>query len=91
MDECVRNYIEFTGCTVVEALEAASLRPCIALGIQEHKGSLDPGKDADLVFLNPSTLRVRATFVSGVPSWAATDNWWERLQIFQRIDEHDDK
>ena len=82
MDECVRNYISFTGCSIIEALEAASLHPALTLGIEQQKGSLDPGKDADLVFLNPKTLQVRATFVSGVCCYTSTNAWKEKLRIF---------
>ena len=82
MDECVRNYISFTGCSIIEALEAASLHPALTLGIEQQKGSLDPGKDADLVFLNPKTLQVRATFVSGVCCYTSTNEWKEKLRIF---------
>lgn len=82
MDECVRNYKAFTGCSVVEALAAASIHPAMALGIDQHKGSLMPGRDADMVFLNPKTLSVRATFVSGVLSYASTKEWEEQLSIF---------
>ena len=83
MDECVRNYIAFTGCSIVEALEAASLHPARALGIEQHKGTLQPGKDADFIFLNPTTLHVRATFVAGVLCYASTEDWGSRLRFFE--------
>ncbi|XP_018091976.1 N-acetylglucosamine-6-phosphate deacetylase isoform X2 [Xenopus laevis] len=46
MDMCVRHFREATGCTVEEALEAASLHPAQVLGIEDHKGTLDFGADA---------------------------------------------
>ena len=36
-------------CSIVEALEAASLYPAEALGLQDQKGSLKPGADAEEV------------------------------------------
>ena len=77
MDSCVRNYVDFTGCSVAVALESASLHPAQALGLDGSKGSLEHGKDADIVLLDPDTLAVRATFVSGVPLYASRG--WEHI------------
>jgi N-acetylglucosamine-6-phosphate deacetylase len=52
LDEAVRRFWKITGCTQVEALEAASLIPAKILGMERNKGSLDIGADADLVLLN---------------------------------------
>ena len=41
MDECMRRFRKFTGCSLVEALEAASLHPAQALGIENRKGTLE--------------------------------------------------
>lgn len=61
---CVRNFKRFTRCTAVEALEAATLHPAQALGIQAIKGTLNPGSDADLVFLD-NDLHIKKVFVRG--------------------------
>ena len=66
---------------MAEALNAASLHPARAVGLEQYKGSLTPGKDADFVFLNPKTLKVRATFVSGVMCYASNEHWKERLKF----------
>ncbi|NP_001120283.1 N-acetylglucosamine-6-phosphate deacetylase [Xenopus tropicalis] len=68
MDMCVRHFHEATGCTVEEALEAASLHPAQVLGIQDHKGTLDFGADADFVLLDDS-LHVKATYIAGKLVW----------------------
>jgi len=65
MHRSVLNLIKFTGCSVVEALEAASLHPALALGIQDSKGTLDIGSDADFVILNYSDLSVLSTWIGG--------------------------
>ncbi|KAJ1800057.1 N-acetyl-glucosamine-6-phosphate deacetylase [Coemansia sp. RSA 2399] len=62
--ECVRNFKEFTQCSTVEALEAASLHPAQMLGIQRNKGTLDFGADADIIFLSDD-LDVKKVFVRG--------------------------
>jgi len=65
MIECVRNFKEFTGCRLSEAVEAATAHPARLLGIDEHKGSLNFGCDADIVLLQPNTLEVLETYVMG--------------------------
>jgi N-acetylglucosamine-6-phosphate deacetylase len=62
MDQAVRNLCTFTGCSIVEALEAASLKPARILGIEKQKGTLEPGADADLIFLDDQ-LRILETTV----------------------------
>uniref|UniRef100_A0A8C6WP15 N-acetylglucosamine-6-phosphate deacetylase n=1 Tax=Neogobius melanostomus TaxID=47308 RepID=A0A8C6WP15_9GOBI len=59
------------GCSVEEALEAASLHPAQLLGISHRKGSLEYGCDADLVMLDDD-LNVRATYISGAEVWRRT-------------------
>lgn len=65
MNDGVRNLIELAGFSLPEAVEAASLNPARALGVQAVKGSLEPGKHADITVLRPGTLEVVATFVRG--------------------------
>lgn len=68
MDMCVRHFHEATGCTVEEALEAASLHPAQLLGLQNRKGTLDFGADADFVLLDDG-LNVEATYIAGEAVW----------------------
>ncbi len=69
MDEAVRNLHEFTGCTVTEALRAASATPARVLG-DPHRGSLSPGSVADVVVLDPE-LRVLVTICAGDVAYVA--------------------
>ncbi|KAF9576874.1 hypothetical protein BGW38_008101, partial [Lunasporangiospora selenospora] len=64
LDACIRNFIQFTKCSLIEALEAVTLHPAVLLGIQETKGVIKPGADADLVFLSDD-LYVKRVFVAG--------------------------
>ncbi|XP_032680664.1 N-acetylglucosamine-6-phosphate deacetylase isoform X3 [Odontomachus brunneus] len=64
MSKCVRHFKEATDCTVVEALEAATLHPARVLGIDSYKGVLNFGADADFVLLN-DRLEVLSTWISG--------------------------
>lgn len=51
MDEAFRNIIQFTGCSVGEAVQMTSGNQAREFGL-DQKGILAPGKDADLVILN---------------------------------------
>ncbi|KAJ1954448.1 N-acetyl-glucosamine-6-phosphate deacetylase [Dipsacomyces acuminosporus] len=62
--ECVRNFKEFTQCSVVEAIEAASLHPAQMLGIESRKGTLAFGSDADIILLTDD-LHVEHIYVRG--------------------------
>ncbi|CAJ1075916.1 N-acetylglucosamine-6-phosphate deacetylase [Xyrichtys novacula] len=68
MDMCIRHFKQASGCSVEEALEAASLHPAQLLGISNRKGNLDYGSDADLVLLDDA-LNVKATYILGEEVW----------------------
>lgn len=64
MDECIRIFRKSTDCSMVYALEAATLHPAKCLGIEKSKGTLDFESDADFVMLNDE-LRVLSTWIGG--------------------------
>jgi len=64
MNQAVRNFIEFTGCSLPEAVKTASLNPARLLGMQERKGSLEAGKDADIVIFDKE-FNIRYTIIGG--------------------------
>jgi len=64
MDQGVRNIAAFTGRPLAECLRMATLTPARAIGVAHRKGSIEPGKDADIVILTPN-LEVAATVVMG--------------------------
>jgi len=64
MDAAVRNVRAFTGRPLAECLQMATLTPARSIGVAHRKGSLEPGKDADIVILSPD-LEVQATMVMG--------------------------
>lgn len=61
----VRNMRKHTGASVPELFRMASLTPARAIGLAETKGSLEPGKDADLVLLDDD-LTVEQVYLKGV-------------------------
>ncbi|XP_015121070.1 N-acetylglucosamine-6-phosphate deacetylase [Diachasma alloeum] len=64
MSECVRFFKQATGCTTVDALEAATLHPARALDLEKRKGVLEFGADADFIMLNDH-LDVLSTWIAG--------------------------
>ncbi|HOJ78922.1 MAG TPA: N-acetylglucosamine-6-phosphate deacetylase [Bacillota bacterium] len=64
LDKAVKYFWEITGCELTDAFRLATYNPAKMLGINKKKGSLYPGKDADLIVLN-SDLDVVMTMVEG--------------------------
>jgi len=58
------KFLEFTGCSFETAINTVTINPAKLLGIEDRKGSLEPGKDADIVLLDPD-YSVYATIVEG--------------------------
>jgi N-acetylglucosamine-6-phosphate deacetylase len=50
--DCVSNFLSWTGASVPEALRAVTETPARMLGLQDVKGTLREGADADLVVLD---------------------------------------
>ncbi|KAF9268588.1 Metallo-dependent hydrolase [Marasmius fiardii PR-910] len=68
LDKCVRNFSRFTGASIGQALKCATFNPAKCLGIENKKGTLRPGADADLVVLNREG-KVESTWVKGKQVW----------------------
>ena len=68
LDEAVRRLRSVTQCSIVEALEAASLKPAQLIDAYPAKGSLEIGGDADFLILDDD-LYVQATYVNGELAW----------------------
>jgi N-acetylglucosamine-6-phosphate deacetylase len=64
MNRCVGNMVRSVGCSLGKAVRMASLNPAVVVGVDDHKGSLEPGKDADLVVVDEE-VEVYMTMVKG--------------------------
>lgn len=62
--QVVLRFQRFTGCSLREAVDAATRLPARVLGIDDRTGSLAVGKDADLVLLDEDNS-VWATVIGG--------------------------
>ncbi|HJV47012.1 MAG TPA: amidohydrolase family protein, partial [Bacillota bacterium] len=72
LDVALKNVINYTGKSLVDAIDYLTINPASKLGIDGHKGSIKVGKDADLVLLDQE-LRVQATWVKGELVYQAGD------------------
>jgi N-acetylglucosamine-6-phosphate deacetylase len=64
LDQAVRNIVTFTGLGWSEAISMATHVPARIAGIEQRKGRVAPGADADLVALDSQGL-VQCTWVRG--------------------------
>lgn len=64
LERAVANIMAATGLALHEALPMATASPARVLGLDDRRGALAPGYDADLIALGPG-LRVDLTMVGG--------------------------
>ena len=64
LNAALKNMIQFTGITFEEILLTVTLNPAKLLNIENKKGHLKKGSDADIVILD-KTLGVRTVFLKG--------------------------
>jgi N-acetylglucosamine-6-phosphate deacetylase len=69
MDQGVRNLVNQVGLSLAQAVRMATENPARSIGIFDRKGSLEAGKDADIVVLDDD-LSVRMTIVRGQAAYA---------------------
>lgn len=65
MASAVRNCVRLVGLDLPGALRLASAAPAAFLGVADRLGHLAPGRRADMVALDPTGIRVLATWVAG--------------------------
>lgn len=64
MNQLVKRCSDLSGCSIKTAIRSASFNPASVLGISDKKGSIEVGKDADIVILNKD-FSVWKTIVNG--------------------------
>lgn len=70
MNDAVRNVKENTDLPLYEVVNAASLNPAKAIKVDGSKGSIAPGKDADLVIFDED-VRIQKTIIGGFVRYEA--------------------
>lgn len=64
MDKACRNIMSHTNCGIAQAFVMASLNPAKVVGMDDEIGSIEPGKIADLVFVDDK-FNVQQVMVGG--------------------------
>ncbi|MCC6803051.1 MAG: N-acetylglucosamine-6-phosphate deacetylase [Anaerolineae bacterium] len=64
MERALRNFIAATGAPLAEVWQTSSLNAARAIGVSARKGSLETGKDADLVLVD-AAITVSLTVAEG--------------------------
>lgn len=62
--QCLKNFIRMTRCSLIEAIDTVTLHPATLLGIEQKKGTLNIGSDADFLILD-TDLNILSTFIGG--------------------------
>ncbi|KAH8732294.1 n-acetylglucosamine-6-phosphate deacetylase-like protein [Phaeosphaeriaceae sp. PMI808] len=77
--DCVTNFLNWTGASVPEALKAVTETPAKMLGIENTKGTLKQGADADLVVLDLQET------MDGEKKLIVDQVWKFGTKVFERI------
>ena len=64
LPDAIKNIVQYSSCTLMDAVQMASFNPARLLSLDRRKGSIEIGKDADLVILN-AALEVQLTMREG--------------------------
>jgi N-acetylglucosamine-6-phosphate deacetylase len=66
INRCVGNIMQFTGCSLKEAVQMASTNPARLIGL-DYAGEIRPGKRADLILftMENGEMVIRKTIVAG--------------------------
>lgn len=67
LDECVRNLVKFSGCTLFEAIRCVTENVANLMGLKD-RGKLEVGRRADFVVLNDEGI-VQQTWIGGVKEY----------------------
>lgn len=65
MDLCARNFKNFTKCSMQEIVKVTSTNSATQLKIDDHKGYIEKGYDADIVICDDD-INIKYTIVNGV-------------------------
>ena len=73
MNQAIAGAVNMTSLCLERILPAATINPAMVLGLGKNKGSLEKGKDADIVVFN-ADYEVLSTICRGIPFYTAYNN-----------------
>jgi N-acetylglucosamine-6-phosphate deacetylase len=65
MQTAVKHMILEAGIAPLDVLRMASLTPATVIGVADRKGSIAPGKDADILLIDPASFAVDEVILRG--------------------------
>ena len=65
MNQVVLNFLLNTGASLPDVVAMATINPAKALGVYDRIGSLEEGKQADIVVLDSNDFHVKQTIIAG--------------------------
>ena len=72
LNQGIKNFKEYTSAPLNEIIKLVSLNPARVIGIEQEKGSIEIGKDADIVVFDDE-IEVKMVFVEGNEKWRVSD------------------
>lgn len=72
-DRLVRTMVEVAGISLFDAIKMITRNPARILGVDKTKGSLEPGKDADIIIFD-SNISIQTTIVKGKVIYTQNNN-----------------
>ena len=63
-DHLVRTMVKIAGCSITDAVKMMTINPARFMGVDARKGSIAPGKDADIVIFDDD-IQVAQVLVAG--------------------------
>lgn len=64
MNKAIQNIVQFTDLSITSAIKLATINPANIMGISNKKGSIDIGKDADIVILGED-FSIKSVLIAG--------------------------
>lgn len=65
LNVALKNFIEVTAVPIHQAIKLVSLNPARVIGIDDKKGSIEIGKDADIILFDEN-INVKMVFIAGI-------------------------
>jgi N-acetylglucosamine-6-phosphate deacetylase len=65
LNVALKNFIEATDVPIHQAIKLVSLNPARVIGIDDKKGSIEIGKDADIILFDEN-INVKMVFIAGI-------------------------
>lgn len=71
-DRLVRTMVQMADIPLIEAVKMLSKTPATIMGVEDNKGSLTVGKDADVLIFD-ANINIKTTIINGIVIYTSTD------------------